>query len=104
MKKYYEKHSYQGKLVSARQLSEITGYSYSNIGVLLRAGYTPEQIVNREHKWKKVTDRKDRKVPLFHFRTIEELCAHLGVSRQLLYWRIAKGKKIEVINGEIQFV
>lgn len=100
----YKKHKYRGKLHTARELSVLAGYSYSNVVKLLQDGYTPEQIVKKEHYYSKVTDRKNRKVPLFHFRRIEDLCTHLGIKRQRLYQRIARGDKLEEVNGKIQFV
>ena len=104
MKKYYEKHPYQGDLISARQISILSGYHYDNVTKLLRRGFTSEQIISREHKWASPTLRKGRKVPLFHFRRIEDLCTYLGISRQRLYQKIANGEKLEEIDNIIQFV
>jgi predicted DNA-binding protein YlxM (UPF0122 family) len=92
---------YKGESLSIQDIADKSGYSNSHTKKMIRDGVSVEEVLSRQ-KHLKIKD--NRKVPLFHFRSLKELQEHLGLSRQRIYQRVSAGHKLTKTGDKIHFL
>lgn len=87
--KLTQKLPYKGKFITRAEIRKKTGFQNSYIGVLLKKGFTAEQIVTKTYPRKKT--KADTEASL--------AAKQLGIKRQTMNWRLKHGWILKKTKG-----
>jgi aspartyl-tRNA synthetase len=98
---FYE---FKDKKVTIQWVAENAGYTYLYTAKMLRKGVRAEELITKKKfSHSKIVNKKNRKIPLFHFKNINELCKYLNLSRQRVYKKYDTGNELTNNNGNISW-